>query len=118
MVDDEFHREAAGMPAAGNQSVPSARCRARRIDMKPLRIEFAREASDLLFGHGDRPGVDQLSCMKLFELHTDTDDVDMTARSLSVETNVVEVHRLVIDRHARWRDPARVFAGLNDTFHQ
>ena len=68
-VGDQPHRDAAGLPAAGDQALEGAGFGRFRIGMEPLRIPVAGEAQQLVLGQHMRAGLEDLADMELGELH-------------------------------------------------
>jgi len=69
MVHRQTHGDAAGMPAARNESMPSPAFSCALINMKRLRVKFSRKVDYRRLVNAMRSSLNNLPDVKINELH-------------------------------------------------
>jgi len=69
MLDDQGHRKATGMPAAGDNAAPTRATCNYSIDMEWLRIEVTCELEDVHFLDPAHSGRNDVAHLELSESH-------------------------------------------------
>ena len=85
--NEQIHAHRAGVPAAGGKPLENAFRGGVLIEVKRLRIEFARERFDILRGDRDRARAKPIANMKVFEIEfRDRDEAEMPEGRIELPT--------------------------------